>query len=328
MKKLFFILFGLLLCLSGFAQLKHFLPRTNGVMSITNQKYLFDGDTIISDKNYIKVYKQHCTSATRCRELMYYAAVREDVEEEKIYCIGAHDGVERLLVDFDVQVGDKITLYSYIIDGGGIIEQEVKVDQINTILIDGQHRKQVNVSFDSPFGEHNVSFVEGIGSILQGLFFAFDFGDEGVIDGKNMPILNCLHIDDILVYKNSCCSIDCYSYLYFMEGYGNCIEECMEDNPEKSRYECDFYCVFHRWSNIQEINPDNFKVYPVPTNDILYIDVAFYSCLYEIYDVQGKAIQSGLVSDNSVNVSLLNQGIYYILLRNDDETYASKFIKQ
>ena len=176
-------------------------------------------------------------------EKKYYTAVREDVEEEKIYC-NDYDGAEWLLADFNVKSNDKMTLYSYTIVGG-LREQEVKVDQIDSILVDSQYRKQVNVSFDSPFGEHNVSFVEGIGSKLQGLFFAFDFWDEEIIDGRNMPILHCFHIDDILVYENP-----------------------------------------------------------------------------------GQLIQSGLVSDNSINVSLLNQGIYYIVLRKDNEVYANKFIRR
>ena len=48
-------------------------------------KYWFEGDTIIENKRYTKVYRQYCQSESECGDLQYYAAVREDTLNAKIY---------------------------------------------------------------------------------------------------------------------------------------------------------------------------------------------------------------------------------------------------
>jgi hypothetical protein len=132
------------------AELKHFLPNANAVMSILDQKYWFEGDTIIDNIRYTKIYSQKCESETECGDLQYYAAVRENTINEKIYCIQTMDSIERLIADFDVKVGDRIILYSYskasnweIVHGQerlSVLENEVRIDYVDLILIDNQYR--------------------------------------------------------------------------------------------------------------------------------------------------------------------------------------------
>ena len=69
MKKLTFIFSFIFLVINLSAELQHFLPRNNAVMSILDQKYWFEGDTIINELRYTKVYQQFCTSETDCGEL-------------------------------------------------------------------------------------------------------------------------------------------------------------------------------------------------------------------------------------------------------------------
>ncbi|MDR1763982.1 MAG: hypothetical protein LBR64_08550 [Dysgonamonadaceae bacterium] len=68
-------------------ELNYFLPRTDACMSILNYKYWFDGDTIINNVRYTKIYRQKCQSEAECGELSYFAAVREDTVNEKIYAV-------------------------------------------------------------------------------------------------------------------------------------------------------------------------------------------------------------------------------------------------
>jgi len=301
MKKLIFIFSFIVLTVSLSAQLHYFLPRNNAVMSILDNKYWFEGDTIINNIRYTKVYRQICQSETECGELTYYAAVREDTVGEKIYCIQTYDGVERLLADFNVQVGDKITLCSYSIttywgllygiESLDILEYEVRIDAVDSILINNQYRKRVNYNLSS-YWNRSGSFVEGIGNMEQGLFFAFDYG---LIDAREAPIFLCLHIDDILIYQRPY--------------YDTCY---MKDNG----------------LGIKDINNYNFDIYPTLVKDKLYFKTNHNLSAYKIYDSQGKLCLSGVLCENTVDISTLYPGIYYIVSYNDKRVAnTSKFIK-
>ena len=298
MKKLIFIISFIILTINLSAQLHYFLPGNNAVMSILGQKYWFEGDTIIKDIRYTKVYRQYCSSATECGDLEYYAAVREDTLVGKIYCIQKFDGVERLLADFNVDVGDRVTLCSYTMtpnlqqgeEIGEVIENEVQIDAIDSILINNQYRKRVNYHFSS-FWDYD-SFVEGIGNMEHGLFFTFDLG---LPDARAVPIFLCLHVDDNLIYQKP------YYDTCFMKDDG---------------------------VGIKEINHSDFEIYPTIVKDKLFFKTNYNSSSYKIYNMQGKVCLTGISSDNTVGVSTLHPGVYYIVSNNDNKVYANKFIKQ
>jgi len=287
----------LLVCAVCMAQLHYFLPRDNAVMSILDQKYWFEGDTIINNTRYTKVYRQFCTSETECGDLSYYAAVREDTIGAKIYCIQTYDGIERLIADFDVQVGDKITLCSYTMtpywwQGEGsaeVIENEVRIDAIDSILIDNQYRKRVNFLFND-FWNYD-SLVEGIGDLEHGLFFVFD---TGMPDLRADPIFLCFHIDDILIYQAP------YTYTCYLRDDG---------------------------LDIKEPSHSDFAVYPTLVKDKLLIKTNYNFFEYKIYNSEGKLCMTGTLGNNTIDVSNLYPGIYYIVSHNNNIVYTNKFIK-
>jgi len=288
------LLFGVI-TFNANAELKYFLPNSNAVMSILDHKYWFEGDTIINNIRYTKVYRQKCQSETECGELTYYAAVREDTVAEKIYCIQTYDGVERLLADFNVQAGDRVTLGSYTMtpywsqeESTEVIETEVQIDDVDSILINNQYRKRVNCR-----GEYG-SLVEGIGNMERGLFFMFDFG---MPDAKAAPIFLCLEIDDVLIYQKP-------------------------DN--NTCYVQDDGLV----GGIKEVNNNNFEIYPTLVKDKLYFKTNNNLSAYKIYDSQGKLCLSGVLNDNAVDVSTLYPGAYCIVSYNDKRVvHTNKFVK-
>jgi hypothetical protein len=268
-------------------------------MSILDCKYHFEGDTIIEGKRYTKVYQQHCYSETECGDLSYYAAVREDTLMGKIYCIQVDDGVERLLMDFNVNENDIITVYSYVTSPyyeTFAEKQTLWIVDIDSIMIDNQYRKKVNITYNDAWS-HNIaldSFVEGLGSIEHGLFFLLDMG---IPDARAAPILLCLHIDNILIYQKYNYNI-CY----------------LKDDGVK----------------IKEIQHSELKIYPTIVNDNLYVDSNQNLYAYKIYTVQGKIMKSGFLSEEFINVSMLNKGFYYIIFYNNNnlKLYSNKFIKR
>ncbi|MDR1372814.1 MAG: T9SS type A sorting domain-containing protein [Dysgonamonadaceae bacterium] len=277
-----------------YGELHCFLPRTNGVISITDKKYLFEGDTIIDNMRYTKVYIQDCTSETDCWEWDYFAAVREDTVGAKIY-VQVPDHPELLLADFDVKAGDEITVYNlfgchYFFPDCYPEPIPVKVESVDSILIDNQYRKRVN--FNHPWDWYgNESWVEGIGDINCGLFFT---GGALVADGGDVTFL-CLSEDDVLIYKNP--------------GYETCY---LKDSSVA----------------IDEIEtfPD---IFPNPVNEIIYIKFS-EAFSYIIFDSNGNVALSGVLQNSEIDVSSLKRNIYVLSLydRTNKTVQTNKFIKR
>lgn len=67
--------------------------------------------------------------------------------------------------------------------------------------------------------------------------------------------------------------------------------------------------------------------YPNPSTDRIYWDQQCNACHYRVVDNLGRLITSGPVDDNSVDVSRLGTGTYYLLLQNDEDSYLAPFVK-
>jgi len=113
MKKLLIILTFIGIAINSFSQFVHFFPNSNAYFSVSYFKYWFEGDTIINSYQYKKVFKQTGNPIANFDESVYYAALREDTIAERVYCIVEEDGIERLLYDFSLNVGDTISISTY-----------------------------------------------------------------------------------------------------------------------------------------------------------------------------------------------------------------------
>ncbi|GHT76005.1 hypothetical protein FACS189463_0220 [Bacteroidia bacterium] len=298
-------------------------------MSILDKKYWFDGDTIINSKRYTKVYQQYCYSETEYGDLDYFAAVREDTIGEKIYCIQQEDGVERLLADFDVNVGDEIKVYTYE-NECPVCEVTVWVRNIDFIQFANQSRKRITVANHPTLGDVTWdSWVEGIGSIERGLFFSMD---EGLPDRRDRFVFLCLHENDQLIYQNPDYNV-CYLKDNGVWDPDQLFQECVENQMQltgKSQEECEFYCRYWYWQSIPENNPLDIKLYPSFVEDILFVESSDLIHYYQIYNNQGVKIEAGFLNNAKINVSILTSGLYYIMLydRKDKCVWMDKFIKK
>ena len=295
MRKKFIIFLFVVLSVNLSAELHYFLPRNNAVMSILDHKYWFEGDTIIDNVRYTKVYRQKCKSEMECGELLYYAAVREDTIGEKIYAVYPCDSAmlpyipylcdEVLLADFNVQVGDQIDVYA---NWPWFDKRSVTINDIDSILIDNQFRKRINLVNYYNFGVSD-SWVEGFGSITFGLFFP---SPKSVCDVGDMPMFLCMHINGELVYRNP--------------AYDTCF-------------------VRDSGTDIPFIKMSKKKIYYTVASDQLYIQGNY---TYRIYDVCGSLVLSGNRTSTAINISRWATGIYFIQLYDDKKlVYTGKFVK-
>jgi len=78
----------------------------------------------------------------------------------------------------------------------------------------------------------------------------------------------------------------------------------------------------------EDLSPQaKVTLYPNPVKDMLYFSASGKVAKAEIYDLNGRLIKTAAVSNNSVNVSSLSKGVYFIILHTDKGTVKEKFIK-
>lgn len=70
-------------------------------------------------------------------------------------------------------------------------------------------------------------------------------------------------------------------------------------------------------------------IYPNPVRDKIYISEIVFNTQYKIYNVQGQIITGGLLlKTNSIDISELPHGLYFISMHNEDQSESSfKFLK-
>jgi len=69
-------------------------------------------------------------------------------------------------------------------------------------------------------------------------------------------------------------------------------------------------------------------IYPNPTDGIINISPSGISESYKVYDRNGFEVQKGKISNGSINVSKLSNGLYFLELSNDNGTIVKTFLKE
>ena len=70
------------------------------------------------------------------------------------------------------------------------------------------------------------------------------------------------------------------------------------------------------------------NMYPNPVSDVLHIDGISSDINYEIYNAAGQRLGVGKMTDHTINVGHLIQGIYFIQLNEKEGSNRFKFIKK
>lgn len=138
-------------------------------------------------------------------------------------------------------------------------------------------------------------------------------------DCKNLTILNCGQIDDF----NNTINFQIISeinkqYYVIFDGKGF---ETVKFNMELN---------LGLVNSIEYENRDEIKIYPTPCSDILFIEKLNTQNkeFYQIYDISGRIMFDGYVTDNSINVTHLDPGIYILKsLSTEKKILYKKFLK-
>lgn len=116
------------------------------------------GDTLINATNYKQLITHgfvEILTAPFCSQTMpsYLGAVRNDTANKMVYFVPAFQNIEKVLYDFNLQVGDTII---------GLLNPSSSnhvVYEKDSVLVNGSYRNRLKV--DSCY---NISIIEGIGS--------------------------------------------------------------------------------------------------------------------------------------------------------------------
>lgn len=82
-------------------------------------------------------------------------------------------------------------------------------------------------------------------------------------------------------------------------------------------------------TGIKELNENEVSIYPNPVSNIVHVALPNKQTIksYVIYDVYGRKVRDVQMTDE-INVSELNNGLYWLILFTDNKSYKTKIIKQ
>ena len=77
--------------------------------------------------------------------------------------------------------------------------------------------------------------------------------------------------------------------------------------------------------DIEEIDESNIDIYPNPASDVVYVNLT-EPFNVTIYNYQGQLVKNVYVDNAQVNVSGLSDGIYFMLIRTENNVAVKKII--
>jgi hypothetical protein len=77
----------------------------------------------------------------------------------------------------------------------------------------------------------------------------------------------------------------------------------------------------------REAETTNLMIYPNPVKHTLYVSNTTPDSFYEVTDVYGTRLLMGNLNNNSMAVSDLNSGIFFIKFQTAKGTCTKKFVK-
>lgn len=309
MKKTFVLIvmqFALIISLSLKAQTQsyEYIPIVKEGLQIwtTDQKYgqyneqyryerlaLTEEDTIIDGKSYKKLYS-FTEREFDIETATFVCGIREN-ENKQIFVASYHNQQEFLLYDFSLTEGDSI-----LAESNGEYDLYFNVTDVDTIDYNGVERRKITLQF---YNYAWVTWIEGIGNI------------EGLL-------------------------MDWRSYTMAMDPMPNVRLRCYEHNEEClysdfSFNESIYDCYTPLYTGLEENETqNNILLYPNPAKERLYINTSIPIKQMTICNFLGQEIQknNNLETTSSINISGLNEGVYFVKIYTEKVVHTTKIIKE
>ncbi len=278
---------------------------TVAVWSVWSDKYVFLGDSTFNGNQYKKVFVYYADSVdTLIYDSLKYACLyRQDASAEKAYCVQRDSTSEKLLYDFSANLGDTVKISPGFISKYAIFTfQEpdgyasVRVEAIDSVLINGTYRKRIEIAPIASFGFPIEYWIEGVGSSAGIVHSAL--GLTQIADITANELLICMTVDGTVYYQ--------------------------APPPFNNT------CFEKRYVSIDENKlVDLIKIYPNPVKDKLTIQLENGLKPEEliITSITGQTISNPRFTNSEIDVSSLQKGFYILQFVVEGKIYRHKFLK-
>lgn len=248
---------------------------------------LTEEDTIIDGKSYKKLYS-FTEREFDIETATFVCGIREN-ENKQVFVASYHNQQEFLLYDFSLTEGDSI-----LAESNGEYDLYFNVTDVDTIDYNGVERRKITLQF---YNYAWVTWIEGIGNI------------EGLL-------------------------MDWRSYTMAMDPMPNVRLRCYEYNEEclysdfsfnESIYDC--YTPLYTGLENNEFE-NEVSVYPNPAKERLYINTSLPIKELTICNLLGQEIQKYNMTEttSSINISGLNEGVYFVKIYTEKVVHTTKII--
>lgn len=296
MKKLNFLLIGILMSTMAFSQDYFPFPDSNaiwnsqygGYYGSPKERFGLIGDTTLNNQDYKKVYRIVDDSTLNFDNMTYFAAIREnDIKQVFVKLTDFED--EILIYDFSLNVGD--TMFSNS-PSGYLNYDNCIITGIDSIeLENNQFRRRFRINETYYTQDY---WIEGIGSM--GGFFN--------------PIMEYI----IGSYCELTCFKDNETAIYV-------------NNPECDKCFCTLLTPVEEF----EKGKDFINIYPNPTTNELTIDIKKENGIssIKIFNSYGKQLENRESNSfpTKMNIDYLPNGVYIIKVDIENNSYIRKIIK-
>jgi hypothetical protein len=255
-------------------------------------EYRTIGDTLLNEIEYKKVYYGFANDALYNQP---YFLIREDTVSRQVFFVPQSETTECLAYDFGMEVGDTASIPQFDNTSDTV---DYILDSISVLSNIGSNNKVFYLSkieHEESLYDTHIIWIESVGSIT---------GIENNCREWNIPEINTL----ICAYQNENQTFYYEPNSWFSSGPHNC-------------------SIF---VGINDVHESAFKVSPNPVSDNLYIIGLSENIQVkiEIIGLNGVKYLCKEIESNSVNVSNLKTGLYFLnIYSNNRKLHSQKFIK-
>ena len=252
----------------------------------------FDGDSVINGVTYKKLWMYYPGNH---EERILEGLIREDVSEKKVWAYG--NGFEVLMYDFNVEVGDTISVLSWLHSMKSITAEDLEddftiadlvVDKIEEVDIAHYSGLKKITLFDLRRKDYKFDIYERFGSLRGWMRSDYDWVVGG---GVSFMV----------------CALDEFGELLFKPVYNNELDEIEDCYINETK------------TNVPNVELQKGDVYYNSESSVLVFDVENPMSI-TIYDAMGKMVENRELAFGTKEISLdLNMGVYIVNITTDNQ---------
>lgn len=199
-------------------------------------------------------------------------------------------------------------------------------DEVTALIVDGAGVVSYagyaydTLDIDPTAGEYGYQpLVDEVGFIVK--MDEEEVYSIDIFDGQGAPYFNALAVDDEY-------------HLYATGGFYETVDFDPSTAVNDLTYVGSYDGVILKLGAPYHVGVQDFeepltlKTYPNPTQNTLYIESDGDFTQYQIFDLQGRLVKSGALTQMNIEVNDLQNGAYILQLNNDYQTVNTRFLKE